>query len=56
MNGKMPKPPTSRAKVAGTVAKVQVMADAEIAEKRIPLFGCRVRLSTTARSSVISSQ
>src|ERR1700684_3570762 len=36
MNGKMPKPPTSRAKPTEPSQRVQVMADAEIAEKRDP--------------------
>ncbi|MGA8445830.1 MAG: GIY-YIG nuclease family protein, partial [Roseiarcus sp.] len=36
MNGKMPKPPTSRAKATEPSQRVQVMADAEIAEKRDP--------------------
>jgi hypothetical protein len=36
MNGKMPKPPTNRAKATEPSQRVQVMADAEIAEKRDP--------------------
>ena len=42
--------------VARTSQKIQVMPDAEIAEKRILRFGCRVRLNITARSSAISSR
>src|SRR5271167_1815822 len=36
MNGKVPKPPTQKANVAHPAQKVQVMTDAEIAEKKDP--------------------
>ena len=54
MNGKVPKPPIDRSKSPEPSQKVQVMSDAEIAEKKILRFVCRARLNITVRSSVIS--
>ena len=38
MNGKAPKPPTNQAKSPEPLQRVQVMSDAEIAEKKDPAF------------------
>jgi hypothetical protein len=54
MNGKVPKPPIDRSKSPEPSQKVQVMSDAEIAEKRDPALRLRARLSITVRSSAIS--